>query len=276
MAGEREQPAEPLTLRRVAASHAAARVVVSASFEVAAGEIVGLAGPNGCGKSTLLRTVAGLHPCERGEVVLPRSRTPAGVARVALVPQGYAQSFWPWASLRSGIALAASGSGRGWYRSAAARAQSLRAELALDLDLGLRPYQCSGGMLQQAALLRALAAFASGPEVLLADEPFSALDVDVARRARAALRRFVRERGVRALVVLHDVESLVETCDRVLVIDGKPWSTDGASEGVSTARMVLNARLGSRRPDGDADAAAPTTSSFGDAMARVLGAGPHP
>lgn len=132
-------------------------------------------------------------------------------------------------------------------RDGCARAEAARAALGLDLDLSLRPPACSEGMLQQAAILRALC---REPDVLLADEPFSSLDIEVARVLRGAVREAVTRRGMSAVVVSHDLESIVEIADRVLVIPGRPYSTE-AREGFARAIVLENrwrGRVGARAP----------------------------
>lgn len=174
------------------------------------GTILGVFGPNGSGKTTLIRTLAGVHRRVAGRMDVP--------ARRSIVPQSFRQSFLFWTTLRTNLVLTCPG-GLGAWRENAEKVEATRRALGLALDLGLRPGACSDGMLQQAAVIRALA---SGPELLLGDEPFSALDVEVARTVRRRLREIVTEEGLVAVLVLHDLESIVEVCDRVLILDGGP------------------------------------------------------
>jgi len=78
-------------------------------------------------------------------------------------------------------------------------------------------------MLQQAAMIRA---FQDAPSLILADEPFSALDFNVAATVRSSFRRMVKKRGITAIVVLHQIVDLSEVCDEVLVVPGRPFSTE--------------------------------------------------
>lgn len=229
------------------------------SLSVEPGELLAVFGPNGCGKTTLLRALAGLHPPGAGRVARPEVR--GRPLRVAMVPQSHRASFFGWASLRLNIAMGCAET-FSRLREGLARADALRDELGLDLDLSLRPRACSDGMLQQAGLLRA---FCRQPDLLLADEPFSSLDIDVARVFRRAMRETVTRRAVVAVVVLHDIESVVEIADRVLVIPGRPYSSE-AREGFARAVVLENRWLG----HGGATARAP--GSFTQIIRAVLGA----
>ena len=254
-------PARALTVRGLGASYldGEERVVFSeVSFEARPGEVLGIVGPNGCGKSTLLRVLAGLHRPSTGTLAGPTF--PERATRLAIVPQAFRASFFPWATLRGNLALARP-RGHGTAREHAAGVERLAREHAPGLDLSLRPSSASDGMLQQAAILRALAA---GPDVLLADEPFAALDVGAARRLRRALRARVVEDGLVAVVVLHDLPGVVELCDRVLSITDRPYACV-EREGHTLAELLDNRWRRETGPAADPPVA--------EIMRRVLGCG---
>lgn len=199
------------------------------SLDILPGSILGVAGPNGSGKTTLIRCIAGLHDWRTGEIKIDGQAFSA--QRLGFVPQAYVESFYPWASLLKNITMI-SGASRD-------HVTELAREFEVRLDFGLRPPQCSGGMIQQSAILRALAA---NPRLLIADEPFSALDVRVAATVRKVLRSYVRQHQISAIVVSHDLISLVELCDNVLAVPGLPYST-ACIEGYETAKVIHNENL---------------------------------
>ena len=178
------------------------------------GELVGLLGPSGCGKTTLLRLIAGFERPWRGSVTIdgrevagPRRWLPPERRGVGMVLQDYA--LFPhldaWANACFGLR-------RGQDTS--------RAERLLEL-LGLAqlrrryPHELSGGQRQRLALARALA---PGGALVLLDEPFSNLDVEVRLRLRAELPQVLAECGAGGVMVTHDPEEALAICDRVAVL----------------------------------------------------------
>ena len=236
-----EQSNENLIVESLSAAYerngSALEVFRSVSFSVRPGEVLGLFGSNGCGKSTLLRAIAGLKTTQNGRVHLPVNQ--GSRQGLAVLPQDFRASFFNWASLKKNIRLTLPNPIRNWRQHGDA-IERMKQEFGIDLDMRLRPQACSGGMLQQAAMIRA---FASEPKVLLADEPFSALDINVASKLRRVFARLVKAKGVVVLAVLHDLEDIVEVCDRVLVIPKPPFSTN-REESYHHARIIKNANLG--------------------------------
>ena len=187
--------------------------VRDATFRLEAGRTLGIVGESGSGKTTLARMLVGVEHPDAGEL---RWASPQ---RVQLVHQNPLGAFDPrWRIERSlREALEAAGVPRGVR---AERVTELMREVGLDPALGRRrPAQLSGGQRQRAAIARALAA---DPQVLVLDEPVSALDPTVRERVLELLVRLQRERSLTMVFVSHDLEVIAAVSDSVLVMqDGE-------------------------------------------------------
>ncbi len=194
-------------------------VLDGVDLELRQGEIVGLLGRSGSGKSTLLRIVAGLLAPTAGDVVWRGAPLRGPADGVAMVFQSFA--LFPWLTVQENVEL-------GLEAQGIARAErEQRAEAAIDL-IGLGgfesayPKELSGGMRQRVGLARALVVH---PDLLLMDEPFSALDVLTAETLRTDLIDLWVERKLPAksvLLVTHNIEEAVLLCDRILVFSSNP------------------------------------------------------
>jgi NitT/TauT family transport system ATP-binding protein len=236
------------------------------SIEVPKGKTLALFGPNGTGKTTLMRALAGLQAVN-GTIVSPSRDGETATSAIGYVPQGFARSFYPWASLETNILMSLPNPfGRSRQNRDAIR--DAHDALGLRLDLRRRPTQSSGGMLQQAALIRA---FARRPDLLIADEPFSALDFDVASRIREGFAKAVKETGICAVIVCHDLQDILEVCDLVLAIPGRPFTTNPSLEGCYKAEVFENHWRGDRGTTVGSARANPPESPFIHAVAAALG-----
>jgi molybdate transport system permease protein len=178
-----------------------------ASLSLRAGERVALVGPNGAGKSTLVRVLLGLTPPAEGTV----QRASAGAG---YVPQGYAESLFPWFSMLRNVAMPRLVARR---EDAYDAARALVDRILPGVDPHRRAGRLSGGEKQATALARALA---SPGNLVIADEPFSAIAASSRERMRRALRE---ELGGRALLlVTHDPGDVAALCERtVRIVDGR-------------------------------------------------------
>ena len=186
------------------------------SLEVAAGEIVGLIGPNGSGKSTLLRVLAGLLRPDHGEVFLDGDRIAAPDPRIGLVFQE--PRLLPWRSVAENVLWPMELAGWPAERRRE-RLDNLIEMVGLRGSERLRPVQLSGGMRQRAALARSLAL---APEVLLLDEPFSALDALTRERFGLELLDLHARTQTSVVFVTHSISEAILLADRVVVLTPRP------------------------------------------------------
>ncbi len=194
-------------------------VLDKVDLAIVEGEIVGLLGRSGSGKSTLLRVVAGLLQPTAGEVRWRGTALRGPGEGIAMVFQSFA--LFPWLTVRENVELGLEAQGL------PADERHERAEQAIDL-IGLGGYdsaypkELSGGMRQRVGLARALVVH---PDLLLMDEPFSALDVLTAETLRTDLIDLWSEGRLPVksmLMVTHNIEEAVLMCDRILVFSANP------------------------------------------------------
>ena len=196
---------------------------VSAGFE--AGRFTSLLGPSGSGKTTLLRIIAGFVIPDEGDVRIGTAdvtRVPVWRRRIGMVFQSYA--LFPHMSVTANVAF---GLNRRGIRGAAAAREVARV-LELVRLTGLedrRPKQLSGGQQQRVALARAIV---TNPDVLLLDEPLSALDRRLRQEMQIELKRIQRESGLTTIFVTHDQEEALTLSDRVAILDGGRIVQEGA------------------------------------------------
>jgi len=187
------------------------------TLDIAKGEFVALLGPSGCGKTTALRALAGLQELDRGQIIVDGQDvtfTAPNKRNMGMVFQAY--SLFPHMTAREnveyGLKLKAhkTSSDKRKHRS-----DELLELVGLSTHANHYPHQMSGGQQQRVALARALAI---SPQVLLLDEPLSALDAKVRTQLRDEIRRIQLELGTTTLFVTHDQEEALGIADRVGVM----------------------------------------------------------
>lgn len=184
------------------------------SAEIRKGEIVAIIGGSGCGKSTLLRAVAGLDRATSGEVVLDDIAISAPHEKIGIIFQE--PRLLPWLSVADNIGFGLSEAPAKLRREKVARAL---ARVGLADKAGAWPRELSGGQAQRVAIARALV---PRPEVLLLDEPFSALDAFTRRDLQDHLLDLWADTRPTLVLVTHDVDEAVVLADRVIVMRPRP------------------------------------------------------
>lgn len=208
------------------------QAVRNLSLDVETGSLVALLGPSGCGKSTLLRIIAGLEqPDQGGKVYINGVDATAKSVQdrhVGFVFQHFA--LFKHRTVRQNIAFGLEL--QRWKQDAIRHRVNELLELVKLQDYGDRyPSQLSGGQRQRVSLARALAV---QPQVLLLDEPFSALDAKVRKELRAWLRNLHDKMQVTTVIVTHDQEEAMEVADKIVVIN------QGRIEQVGTAAEIYD------------------------------------
>ena len=204
-----------VSLRGVTRAYGTTPVLRGVDLDVASGTFAAILGVSGCGKSTLMRLIAGFDHVDSGTIDLGSVRVDDGHRalaperrRVGYVPQEGA--LFPHLDVRANVAFGLPRRERG----------QARVDELLDL-VGIgglqrhRPHELSGGQQQRVALARALA---TRPDVILLDEPFSALDPGLRAETRAEVRRAVKALGTTALLVTHDQDEALSCADLVAVL----------------------------------------------------------
>lgn len=222
-AASRHAPAqEPLlSLRAASVGYGRQTVVADLSLDLARGEIGCLLGASGCGKTTVLRAIAGFEPLRAGRILLDgREIAAAGTGlppemrRIGMMFQDYA--LFPHLDAAANVGFGLHGLRK---PARAARVRELLDLVGLADRAGAYPHELSGGQQQRIALARALA---PEPLLVLLDEPFSNLDVDIRGRLAEDTRRLLRAAGATALLVVHDQAEAFAIADRVgLMAEGR-------------------------------------------------------
>ena len=186
------------------------------SFSVKEGEFVAIVGPSGCGKSTLLNLICGLLAPEAGEITLKGNPVLRERERIGYMLQK--DHLFEWRSIYRNVILGLE-IRRKCTEETLARAEAMLEQYGLAPFRNTRPSELSGGMRQRAALIRTLVL---EPELLLLDEPFSALDYQTRLTVCDDIATIIRREQKTAILVTHDLSEAISCADRVIVLGKRP------------------------------------------------------
>ena len=192
------------------------RALQNISFSILPGSFTSIVGPSGCGKSTLLSLIAGLITPEEGQILLHNMPFDKSFAHIGYMLQR--DSLLEWRTIYKNILL-----GLEVTHQCTPEKKQLVNDMIRSYGLenfkNSHPSQLSGGMRQRAALIRTLA---MEPDILLLDEPFSALDYQTRLEVSDDIARIIKEQGKTAILVTHDISEAIAMGEQVIVLSKRP------------------------------------------------------
>lgn len=192
------------------------QAIKNLSLDVRRGEFVSIVGPSGCGKSTLLSLISGLLKPSSGEIFIDNEPVNGPSNNVGYMPQR--DHLFEWRTILKNTTLGLEIQNK-LNKETLKNAERLLEEYGLGEFKYYYPKQLSGGMRQRAALIRTLAA---NPEILLLDEPFSALDYQTRLAISEEIWLIIKKERKTAILVTHDIAEAVSMSDRVIVLTQRP------------------------------------------------------
>src|SRR3984957_15925282 len=209
-----------ISINRVSKSYGAFQVLKDCSAEIARGEVVVICGPSGSGKSTLIKTVNGLETIDAGEIKVGDFRLAPGMTHMAALRRSVGmvfQSFelFPHLTVLSNVTIAQTKVLKRPKAAAEEKARSLLERVGLSAHVTKHPAQLSGGQQQRVAIARALAL---DPEVMLFNEPTSALDPEMVNEVLDVMTGLARQ-GMTMVCVTHEMGFARSVANRILFMD---------------------------------------------------------
>ena len=192
------------------------KVLDNVSFHIEEGEFIGLVGPSGCGKTTILNILAGIYSPISGEIYLRVKKLKDSPHKIALMPQR--DQLFEWRTIEKNIML-------GLEITRTKNKETISYGLELLKKYGLsdfakkHPSELSGGMRQRVALIRTLVL---RPDILLLDEPFSALDFQTRLNVCDDVYSIIKQEKKTALLVSHDISECISLCDKIIILSKRP------------------------------------------------------
>lgn len=186
------------------------------SFSMKSGEFVAVVGPSGCGKSTLLSLIAGLLEPEKGLIKINGKYLRESTTNVGYMLQH--DQLFEWRTIYNNVILGLEVQHMLTTKTKA-KAHELLATYGLEQFEKSKPSELSGGMRQRAALVRTLVL---EPDILLLDEPFSALDYQTRLNVGDDIGQIIKNEGKTAILVTHDLSEAISLADRVIILSKRP------------------------------------------------------
>lgn len=196
--------------------HGETTALQSISFGVKEGEFLAVVGPSGCGKSTLLSIIAGLLKPETGTIIVNNPDGSLHYPRMGYMLQR--DHLFEWRTIYQNAILGLE-INHMITEERLAHVDQLFRDYNLYKFKNKRPSELSGGMKQRAALIRTLAL---DPQLLLLDEPFSALDYQTRLTVSADICQLIRDTGKTMIIITHDLSEAISLADRIIVLSGRP------------------------------------------------------
>ena len=190
------------------------------SFDLLPGEFLAVVGPSGCGKSTLLNLICGLLAAEEGSILMEGKPIPKGTSRIGYMLQK--DHLLEWRSVYKNVLLGLE-IRKEVTKEKLAYIDQMLETYGLDKFRDSRPSQLSGGMRQRAALIRTLAL---KPDLLLLDEPFSALDYQTRLNVSDDIGKILKQEHKPAILVTHDIAEAISMADRILILSCRPATVE--------------------------------------------------
>jgi NitT/TauT family transport system ATP-binding protein len=190
------------------------------NLDVNDGEFISIVGPSGCGKSTLLSAIAGLLKPSSGKILLDESEIIFPCNKICN-KIGYMlqkDHLFEWRSILKNITLGLEIQGK-FNNDSIKKVENMLNKYGLSGFKDYYPHQLSGGMRQRVALIRTLA---TNPEILLLDEPFSAVDYQTRLAVSDEVYKIIKDEGKTSIMVTHDIAEAVAISDRVVVLSKRP------------------------------------------------------
>lgn len=211
-------------------------------LDVKAGQFVSVIGPSGCGKSTLFNILAGLVAHDGGKILFDGECVPHLRGRVGYMLQR--DLLMPWRTVLHNVIVGLELRGVP-HKESIERARELLATFGLDQFENAYPKELSGGMRQRVALARTLL---PDPDILLLDEPFSALDYQTRLFLETLLVKTVKQRGKTVILVTHDIDEAIALSERIFVLSSRPGRLKAVHDVDIVATAPILARRDSRFP----------------------------